>query len=299
MLLSMPIKRSLLLLLPTALSYTLLAQQKITVAPERAVAYREGVLAPSANVKADGPTAVEAVTRLFILNKSAKVGDTGKPLPSTGHFSALVLKPESCHQDACFGVLYRVPEVDIVCTWLVGFSMTMVAQPDGPPVEQLQPHVLDEDQDAQRYTIKIASMPWERLTLPIRERNAPMLYPSAARAANIGGVVFIVAVVDEHGNVIETSAQSGPTVLSASTMSTVRQWHFQPAMVGNKPVVSRVPLHFTFGLYGNAATAQIGSDGDVYSQGGFNVHGGTLTGNPDQRQTVINPADVLRQQTPR
>jgi TonB family protein len=56
--------------------------------------------------------------------------------------------------------------------------------------------------------------------------RAAVLYPDAARAKNIQGVVVVEAVLDSAGNVTETRVLSGPAELRRAAQQSVLQWHF-------------------------------------------------------------------------
>jgi TonB family protein len=53
-----------------------------------------------------------------------------------------------------------------------------------------------------------------------------IMYPEAARAKRIQGVVTVEATVDSSGNVVDTRVLSGPMELRRAAQQSVLQWHF-------------------------------------------------------------------------
>ncbi|MCX6633195.1 MAG: M56 family metallopeptidase [Candidatus Solibacter sp.] len=53
-----------------------------------------------------------------------------------------------------------------------------------------------------------------------------IVYPEAARAKRIQGVVTVEATVDSSGNVVDTRVLSGPVELRRAAQQSVLQWHF-------------------------------------------------------------------------
>jgi TonB family protein len=57
-------------------------------------------------------------------------------------------------------------------------------------------------------------------------RRASIVYPEAARAKRIQGVVTLEATVDSSGNVVDTRVLSGPIELRRAAQQSVLNWHF-------------------------------------------------------------------------
>lgn len=57
-------------------------------------------------------------------------------------------------------------------------------------------------------------------------------YPEALRHKKIGGVVTVVATLDEHGMVSDARVVSGPAELRKPALASVLNWHFMPAASG-------------------------------------------------------------------
>lgn len=74
-------------------------------------------------------------------------------------------------------------------------------------------------------------------------------YPSAAARSRAEGTVLLLVQVDANGNATDVSVEkrSGSRDLDRAAQQAVRNWKFEPAMQGGKPVASavRVPVDFT------------------------------------------------------
>jgi periplasmic protein TonB len=75
--------------------------------------------------------------------------------------------------------------------------------------------------------------------------EAPV-YPIIAKDAHIEGTVGIDAVIDEHGNVVQARAVSGPPLLIAAALQTVLKWKYEPSYLNGEPVSveMHVDVHF-------------------------------------------------------
>lgn len=73
-------------------------------------------------------------------------------------------------------------------------------------------------------------------------------YPEFAKAAHIQGVVIIDAVIDEHGNVVEMHALSGPGVLIPSAIRAVETWKYEPTELNGVPVSVAMHVEVEFHL---------------------------------------------------
>jgi TonB family protein len=56
--------------------------------------------------------------------------------------------------------------------------------------------------------------------------RSPIVYPEAARAKRIQGVVTVEATIDSSGNVVDTRVLSGPIELRRAAQQSVLNWHF-------------------------------------------------------------------------
>jgi periplasmic protein TonB len=74
-------------------------------------------------------------------------------------------------------------------------------------------------------------------------------YPPIARAARTEGVVVINAIIDEHGDVVEARAVSGPGLLISSALRAVMQWKYEPTYLDGTPVPIRMEVQVYFHLH--------------------------------------------------
>jgi periplasmic protein TonB len=74
------------------------------------------------------------------------------------------------------------------------------------------------------------------------------VYSPIARVAHAEGVVEVDAVIDEHGNVIEARAVSGPGLLMAAAVRAVAQWKYEPTRLNGMPVAIRMVVQVYFHL---------------------------------------------------
>jgi protein TonB len=72
------------------------------------------------------------------------------------------------------------------------------------------------------------------------------VYPAAARAAGIGGVVELDVSVDETGRVVKVDAVSGHALLRAAAADAVGRWRYEPALVEGLAVASQGRVTLTF-----------------------------------------------------
>jgi protein TonB len=72
------------------------------------------------------------------------------------------------------------------------------------------------------------------------------VYPILAKQSHVQGTVVIEAIIDEHGNVIEERAISGPPLLIAAAMKAVSQRKYEPTVLDGEatPVDLRVEVNF-------------------------------------------------------
>ena len=68
-----------------------------------------------------------------------------------------------------------------------------------------------------------------------------VIYPDAARAKNIQGVVTVEATLDSSGNVTETRVLGGPNELRRAAQQAVLQWHFA---MDNSSTTRQVKINF-------------------------------------------------------
>ncbi len=72
------------------------------------------------------------------------------------------------------------------------------------------------------------------------------VYPVLARQARVSGAVVIDAVIDTQGNVIEMRTVSGQLILALAAMEALRQWKYEPTILGVEAVPVRLLVTITF-----------------------------------------------------
>jgi protein TonB len=75
------------------------------------------------------------------------------------------------------------------------------------------------------------------------------LYPSAARAQSLEGIVALDALVDAAGNVAEVKAISGPMLLRQAAIDALRKWKYQPARLNGQPTSAHMQVNIAFRLH--------------------------------------------------
>lgn len=74
------------------------------------------------------------------------------------------------------------------------------------------------------------------------------VYPFEARAAHIQGTVVLHAIIGENGNVCNLRVTDGNSLLAASAMAAVRQWHYAPYKLNGQPVKVDTTITVIFNL---------------------------------------------------
>ena len=73
-------------------------------------------------------------------------------------------------------------------------------------------------------------------------------YPADLKKQGIAGLVKVQVVVDARGRVQDARVTQGAhPLLDRAALDAVRQWRFQPAVRGGKPVAQKVMVPFRFG----------------------------------------------------
>jgi protein TonB len=72
------------------------------------------------------------------------------------------------------------------------------------------------------------------------------VFPVLARQAKIAGAVVIDAVIDTQGNVVEMKTVSGPQILALAAMEALRQWKYEPTILGGEAFPVRLLITITF-----------------------------------------------------
>ena len=123
--------------------------------------------------------------------------------------------------------------------------------------------VLEKAKGAAPDVITLETLP---TTLPARGERPPMtirvggnvqqarlirqvkpVYPAAARAQGIQGVVKMTAVLGLDGKVLNVRTDGGPPELIAASIEAVRQWQYKPTLLNGKPcyILTRIDVNYT------------------------------------------------------
>jgi TonB family protein len=89
--------------------------------------------------------------------------------------------------------------------------------------------------------------PHSGIKAPERVVHVAPVYPVAARAAHVEGIVIIEATIDEQGNVTQTRLLRSIPLLDDAAVAAVQRWKFSPTLLNGVPVpiVMTVTVHFT------------------------------------------------------
>jgi protein TonB len=74
------------------------------------------------------------------------------------------------------------------------------------------------------------------------------VYPELARRAHVSGTVILTALIDEEGNVVDLSIQSGNILLTDAAVQAVKQWKYSPTILNGEPVSVRANVNVIFSL---------------------------------------------------
>jgi periplasmic protein TonB len=89
----------------------------------------------------------------------------------------------------------------------------------------------------------------DRVKAPrLTSRVAP-IYPATARRENVEGEVVINALIDITGRPTKLKVVSGPTLLQAAALDAVREWHYEPSYLDDKPVPVGLYISVNFRLH--------------------------------------------------
>jgi Gram-negative bacterial TonB protein C-terminal len=167
--------------------------------------------------KSIGQQAVDVVLNNYMLDPTVLVSKTGKPLPTDGSWSVGKETPDTCPKTTtpCVRVLYRVPDSEVSCEWIVLL--------DGGETKGV---VLNANEDAARYLVEKLP-PKEASKLVISGKNP--IYPPIARAAHVAGSVKITIHVTSTGVVERIAIVDGPEMLRGAAADAVKQWVYKTA----------------------------------------------------------------------
>jgi TonB family protein len=88
--------------------------------------------------------------------------------------------------------------------------------------------------------------------------NPEPIYPPIAKAAHVQGTVVLHAIISKTGTIEELAVISGPPMLRACALDTVKQWRYKPYVLNGVPteVDTTINVNFTFG---DSLAAQTGT----------------------------------------
>ena len=73
-------------------------------------------------------------------------------------------------------------------------------------------------------------------------------YPVLARQSRVSGAVVIDAVIDPQGNVVQMRTVSGSPLLVMAAMQALRQWKYEPTIIGGQAFPVQLLVTITFEL---------------------------------------------------
>ena len=88
------------------------------------------------------------------------------------------------------------------------------------------------------------------LRMPTKVRDVKPLYPLAARAARVQGVVLVETLIDEAGNVANARVVRSIPLLDDAALESVSRWQFSPTELNGLPVAVLVTITVNFTLMG-------------------------------------------------
>lgn len=85
------------------------------------------------------------------------------------------------------------------------------------------------------------------IATPHKIRDVPPVYPTAAIAAKVEGVVIVEAHIDVTGRVTEARILRSIALLDEAALDAVRQWEFESVVVdgiGRVPIIAALSVSF-------------------------------------------------------
>jgi|CXWL01.1.fsa_nt_gi protein TonB len=91
-------------------------------------------------------------------------------------------------------------------------------------------------------TIEVGSL------LSYATKQAPPIYPNAAKTARQTGMVKVEVTIDENGRVAQIQKAIGPMMLQGAAKDAIRKWEFKPFLRDGQPVRATGFVSFNFSL---------------------------------------------------
>jgi periplasmic protein TonB len=85
--------------------------------------------------------------------------------------------------------------------------------------------------------------------MPVLITPPQPVYPEAAKAAGVEGMVMVRALVTKEGKIGEAFATEGPPMLTDAATAAVKMATFKPALQQHKPVAVWVQIPIRFALH--------------------------------------------------
>jgi protein TonB len=164
------------------------------------------------------------------------------PLKSTIKFTPPVVKPDEQVQDEYVPTVEELKDVD------PGTS-TEEGQEGGVDYSliEVEEKVVEEKEEAPTYFVAVEEMP-EPIG-GIQGIQSRIVYPEIAKRAGVDGRVYVLAFVDEHGNVTKAQLIKGLGAgLDEAALDAIRQTKFKPGKQRGKPVKVQVSIPIVFKL---------------------------------------------------
>jgi hypothetical protein len=187
--------------------------------------------AGSAKLEAQGEQALAYLLKREVLDPTALVPGTGKPLPPNGKWSIGKERPATCPPaaDNCVRILYRVPATPVSCEWVVMVKPAGTGDASGT--------ILEQNLDATRYLLRFVP-PAEAAALVV-SRAKPLPVSSI-------GTVEIGVIVGTAGEPTRVTPLSGPNDLRAIALPEANEWLFRPLQVGGRTIPYQTNIKFIF-----------------------------------------------------
>ncbi len=107
----------------------------------------------------------------------------------------------------------------------------------------------DESRDARQAQLQAANVS----TPPVRVRYVPPVYPAAARAANVTGIVIVQYTIDQNGNVVDPVILMSNPIFDEAALDALQQWQYTPPMHDGQPVPVTATVTINFADPGNTS----------------------------------------------
>lgn len=79
-------------------------------------------------------------------------------------------------------------------------------------------------------------------------KKTPLRYPDRAKADRVSGAVVLHVTVGKNGHVENASVISGPELLRAAAVESVRGWEYRPYQLNGEAIVVETTVTVTFML---------------------------------------------------